>query len=272
MKVIDRALPSKTTPKVSSAQNGRRRGPTASGRNAFPTMTAAALPEPPGAAAAPTPPNGAARDARVTNIGPGGGHAKARPNGAGASETSAEPVSGAPSVLEDDAGGSGAELEATPPALALDVNGRLRGSIEQADAKKIALPGQVIGHVDGLSGVRLEGWAIGQPDTSDCVIKITDLASNTVVGKGRATRERADLKKLGYGRSNFAFHIVLNPTSGELGALRVTADGVELGGSPFRADAGRYHGALEVAAGSIRGWVADAFKRTRPPAVSFFDQ
>ena len=107
---------------------------------------------------------------------------------------------------------------------------------------------------------------------SDCVIEITDLASNTVVGKGRATRERADLKKLGYGRSNFAFHIVLNPTSGELGALRVTADGVELGGSPFRADAGRYHGALEVAAGSIRGWVADAFKRTRPPAVSFFDQ
>jgi hypothetical protein len=114
MKVIDRALPSKTIPKVSSAQNGKHRGRTAVGRNAPPTRAVAAPAEPPGEAAAPNSPNGAAREARLPSNGSGGDGAHARPNGAGASETSAEPVSGASSVLEDEADGRGAELEASP--------------------------------------------------------------------------------------------------------------------------------------------------------------
>jgi GT2 family glycosyltransferase len=122
--------------------------------------------------------------------------------------------------------------------------------------------GTVIGHVDGFEGQYLVGWAIADPDVESCVIEAVD-EDGHIVGRGRATRARADLRALGRGRTNFAFRIPMRLGGGRL--LRVCAAGQELPGSPLPVGPGNWDGVLEIVGGRAAGWLTERAVASNTP-------
>lgn len=128
----------------------------------------------------------------------------------------------------------------------------------------------IAGHVDGFEGCYLSGWAIADPDVESCRIEVTD-EDGHIVGRGRATRVRPDLKELGRGRVNFGFRFPVQLDHG--GLLRVSAHGVELGGSPVLSGPGTWDGVLVISKGVAHGSVTErTSKLNEPPVVHIRDQ
>ena len=130
---------------------------------------------------------------------------------------------------------------------------------------------EILGCVDGFAGSYLTGWAIAQPDVQNCFIEIIDSSTGSVVATGRAARSRDDLRALGYGRSNFAFSIPI-ANCADAGRFRVTADGIELLGSPVLTGKQLFDGSLTVTNGWIDGWVHERCRTFQAPRITLFDQ
>lgn len=139
-----------------------------------------------------------------------------------------------------------------------------------ADSPKPASP--VTGCVDGMEGRFVVGWAICDPDTTDCVIEVLHATTRERLGRGRATRVRSDLKALGYGRNNFGFRIGLSEPVDPATSVRVVGNGIELPGSPLRLDSGRYFGSISITSDTVHGSVVDHLGYVSAPTVAFFDQ
>jgi GT2 family glycosyltransferase/glycosyltransferase involved in cell wall biosynthesis len=134
----------------------------------------------------------------------------------------------------------------------------------------LAGPRSIKGHVDGLEGSYLTGWAISLSGSGNCAIEIVD-ETGTVVGAARASRVRPDLAALGHGRSNFAFRIRISDL--RPGAvLRVYADGVELEGSQIRIGPGFFDGYMSVENGTVTGWVLERCPASEAPLIHVVDQ
>ena len=126
------------------------------------------------------------------------------------------------------------------------------------------------GHVDGFEGHWVLGWAIAEPDSSSCAVEIID-QNGVVVGKGRATRTRPDLRSLDKGRINFAFRIPVRVDGDQ--SLRVCVDGEELAGSPVQVGPGNWDGFVEVGNGRASGWLTErTANRDTPPLVELCDE
>ena len=128
----------------------------------------------------------------------------------------------------------------------------------------------VRGHVNGMAGSYVIGWALAEPDHGNCEITVRDEAGD-VLATGFAERPRADLASLGAGRTNLAFRIpVINPPTRRV--LHVLADGVELPGSPFATGAGQYDKDCTVEDGAVIGWVTERVADFAPPMIQVVDQ
>jgi GT2 family glycosyltransferase/glycosyltransferase involved in cell wall biosynthesis len=128
----------------------------------------------------------------------------------------------------------------------------------------------VRGHVDGMVGAYVIGWAVSDADSGNCAIEILDPAG-TVLAKGRASRHRDDLVSLGLGRTTMAFRIPVNIPAAP-GLLRVLADGEELAGSPIKVGTGQFDGDAMVSAGAVSGWVTERFSDFPPPLITVVNQ
>ncbi|HEX3432103.1 MAG TPA: glycosyltransferase [Rhizomicrobium sp.] len=124
---------------------------------------------------------------------------------------------------------------------------------------------RIAGQVDGCEGSYVTGWAHPRRGTKPCRISVTD-ENGHVRGEGDAAQERPDLASLGLGRSDFAFRIPV-PTRGDMAALHVFADGVELDGSPLPWGKGRFDGDLHVREGCAVGWVTERVAQFAPPRI-----
>lgn len=129
---------------------------------------------------------------------------------------------------------------------------------------------KVKGHVDGLEGCYLVGWAIAEPDVGNCAITVKD-SDGTVVAKGRASRHRSDLASLGRGRTTLAFRIPLTLTR-ETRVLNVLANGVELPGSPVIVGPGQFDGHCTIDTATITGWITERVPDFVPPAITIINQ
>jgi GT2 family glycosyltransferase/glycosyltransferase involved in cell wall biosynthesis len=127
----------------------------------------------------------------------------------------------------------------------------------------------VIGHVDGLEGAYVCGWALG-PNGTPCRISITDENDRTLVS-GLACLERGDLLGVGQDRCDIAFRIAL-PSLGGARGLRVWADGVEISHQPIPLGAGYFDGHVAIGAGRAEGWVSERCPGAAPPLVTAVDQ
>ena len=128
----------------------------------------------------------------------------------------------------------------------------------------------IMGHVDGMEGSYVVGWALAEPDTGNCTITITD-AQGVIVGKGRASRHRPDLAVLGRGRTTIAFRIPVTLTP-EPHLLNVLANGEELPGSPIIIGPGQFDGNCVMEAGAITGWITERVPEFTPPAITIINQ
>jgi GT2 family glycosyltransferase len=124
----------------------------------------------------------------------------------------------------------------------------------------------IIGRVDGPEGRYITGWAIKQPDTSPCKVRLIT-SDGKILGSGKAHIPRPDLSKLGLGRTNFSFRIPIPEVTGPL-ELRVFVGELELPGSPIRFALGNYDGCMEVSNGLIKGWVYEPGRAASAPLVS----
>ncbi len=122
------------------------------------------------------------------------------------------------------------------------------------------------GHVDGMEGSYVNGWAAAQPDTGPCAITITDTLGN-VIAKGHAANHRTDLAGLGFGRATLAFRIPIALTA-ENRLLRIWADGVELPGSPLMAGAGQFDAHFTFEHATVTGWVTERAPVFSAPLVT----
>ena len=130
----------------------------------------------------------------------------------------------------------------------------------------------IAGFVNGLRGTCVEGWAIAAADDAACLIEVRDGETSALLGQGRADCENAELRHLGYRRSNFAFRLPLGIAGTPVRDARVLANGVELPGSPIPIDAQRFAVELKIEDGCVRGSVVDSFGALSPPAVTLTDQ
>ena len=126
--------------------------------------------------------------------------------------------------------------------------------------------GVVQGYVDGLVGSYVAGWALADPDLGSSRIVVCD-ASGSVLGSGLATRRRPDLGKLGFGRTDVGFRILLE-TMPAHGHLHVLADGVELPNSPLAVGADLFDGYFEIVRGSAIGWVRARTSTCTQPRIT----
>jgi hypothetical protein len=124
----------------------------------------------------------------------------------------------------------------------------------------------IIGNVDGPQGRYVTGWAIKQPDTSPCKIRLIT-AEGKILGSGKAHIPRPDLSVLGFGRTNFAFRVPI-PELREPVELGVFVGELELPGSPVRFEFGLYDGCVEVANGAVKGWVYERGRAASAPVIS----
>jgi len=127
----------------------------------------------------------------------------------------------------------------------------------------------VKGHVDGLEGAYVCGWALG-PNGAPCRISITDENESTLVS-GLACLERGDLLSVGQDRCDIAFRIAL-PSLAAARGLRVWADGVEISHHPIPLGAGYFDGHAAIGAGLAEGWVSERCPGCAPPLVTAVDQ
>jgi GT2 family glycosyltransferase/glycosyltransferase involved in cell wall biosynthesis len=127
----------------------------------------------------------------------------------------------------------------------------------------------VKGHVDGLEGAYVVGWAIGRNGTP-CQISITDENDRPLVS-GVASLERGDLLSVGQNRCNIAFRIPL-PSLDAARRLRVWADGIEISHHPIPLGAGYYDGHAAIGACNAEGWIAERRPGFAPPLVTAIDQ
>jgi GT2 family glycosyltransferase/glycosyltransferase involved in cell wall biosynthesis len=128
---------------------------------------------------------------------------------------------------------------------------------------------QVRGHLDGLQGACVVGWALSQQH-EHCEIAVTD-PSQHVIARGLAALERPDLSGISGNRANFAFRIPLPDLNGTA-LLHVLADGVELANSPIRVGPGRFDGQFAQHHGRIEGWVAERIPRFSQSDITIEDQ
>ena len=128
----------------------------------------------------------------------------------------------------------------------------------------------VRGHVDGMIGAYVSGWARAEADCGDCEISISTMEGE-ILAKGRASRQRADLAVLGLGSTAFGFRIpVDNPA--ERRRLRVHANGVELAGSPLATGRGLFDSECTITGAMVSGWVTERVTAFEPPLITVFDQ
>jgi GT2 family glycosyltransferase/glycosyltransferase involved in cell wall biosynthesis len=127
----------------------------------------------------------------------------------------------------------------------------------------------VRGHLDGLQGIHVVGWALSQ-QREHCEVSVTD-PEHRVIAKGLAAVERPDLAGISGNRADFAFRIPLPDLNGT-GLLHVLADGVELANSPIRVGPGRFDGYFAQHHGRIEGWVTERVARFSPPDITIEDQ
>ncbi len=129
----------------------------------------------------------------------------------------------------------------------------------------------VKGHVNGMSGCYVIGWALpATPDRGNCEISITDDAG-IVLATGRASRHREDLTVLGVGRTTFAFRIAVDTGAGQR-VLHVCADGEPLPGSPIAVGAGYYDGDCNLDRGALSGWISERFAGFEAPEITVVNQ
>ena len=126
--------------------------------------------------------------------------------------------------------------------------------------------GIVHGHVDGLVGSYVAGWALADPDLGSSRIVVCD-DSGTALGSALATRRRPDLGKLGFGRIDVGFRVLLNDMPPH-GHLHVLADGVELQNSPLPVGPALFDGYFEIGRGSAVGWVRARTSRCTQPRIT----
>jgi GT2 family glycosyltransferase/glycosyltransferase involved in cell wall biosynthesis len=118
-----------------------------------------------------------------------------------------------------------------------------------------------VGHVDGLIGRYVNGWAapkLGDGDSgllqsSCCLIEVYDEQA-TRIGSGRASRDRDDLRGLNLGRVDFGFRVPIDQF-GTSNFIRVYADGHELPGSPLEVGEHVLDGFIDLSADRAFGWV-----------------
>ncbi len=129
---------------------------------------------------------------------------------------------------------------------------------------------RVLGHVDGLEGRFLSGWARCDEERDTCLIRVFNNFGSEL-GRGRASHHRPDLNAITPGRSDFAFRIPLEiPTETE--RLHVWADDQELHGSPIEMGPGRFDGAIQVRDGVVEGWVTERRVTAEPIRIEIIDQ
>jgi GT2 family glycosyltransferase/glycosyltransferase involved in cell wall biosynthesis len=125
------------------------------------------------------------------------------------------------------------------------------------------------GHVDGLEGVYLAGWAVNEGG-APCNITVRD-ARKRVLAEGVAAIERPDLFSVGNGRCDIAFRIRL-PSLAAAKALHVWADGVEISHAPIALGHGLFDGYVSVGAAHAEGWVAERAPNFAAPLITAVDQ
>ncbi len=124
------------------------------------------------------------------------------------------------------------------------------------------------GHVDGLEGCYVLGWAYSNDAPAGCLVCIED-GDGQLIASGEATVARSDLVKLGFGNSSFRISL---GNIHETKALRIFVKGTELAGSPIQVGPGRYDGQVWVANGFVRGWISERVSKFDPPVVRVIDQ
>ncbi len=123
----------------------------------------------------------------------------------------------------------------------------------------------VRGHVDGMEGGYVVGWAAA-PDKGNCTITVKD-ASGALLAKGRASRHRPDLAALGLGRTTLAFRIAV-PHAGEPRILHIFGDDQELPGSPIVTGPGQFDGFCTMDGDTIAGWATERIADAAPPMIT----
>jgi GT2 family glycosyltransferase len=124
------------------------------------------------------------------------------------------------------------------------------------------------GHVDGMEGSYVVGWAIGAQGNATIAVATQD---GEILATGRASRHRPDLASLGLGRTTLAFRIpVAFAEAPQL--LRIFADGEELPNSPTITGPGRFDGFCALDAATVSGWVTERVPSFTPPEIRIIDQ
>lgn len=124
------------------------------------------------------------------------------------------------------------------------------------------------GHLDGLTGAYIVGWAEDGPGT--CVITVKQ-PDGSLVATGMASWDRPDLASLRLGRTNLAFRIPL-PLMPERIRLHVFANDIELLNSPIDVGSGFYDGFMTVLGGSVEGWVTERSAESAAPMITILNQ
>jgi GT2 family glycosyltransferase len=127
----------------------------------------------------------------------------------------------------------------------------------------------VIGHLDGLRGAYLVGWAVS-PAIDNCDIVVTDSDDN-IIAQGLASVEREDLRSVAGGRCNVAFKIPVRDLH-RTPRLHVWANGTEIAQSPLRLGPGYFDGQIWVSGSVIEGWVVERIPDCSPPEITIVDQ
>ena len=127
---------------------------------------------------------------------------------------------------------------------------------------------QVTGHLDGLRGDEIVGWAFGGGEACDIVARD---ASGEVIALGKASLERPDLLCLGQGRCDFAFSLPMGMKS-KTAIVHVFANDMEIANSPLVIRSGQFDGAFEIKHGLIDGWVSERSEREVAPCIKIIDQ
>ncbi len=128
----------------------------------------------------------------------------------------------------------------------------------------------VRGHVNGMAGSYVIGWAVTASGAGSCDISILN-EDGAIVVTGTAQRHRPDLVSLGMGRTDFAFRIPVT-LGAERRQWRVLADGVELRGSPLHTGPKLYDNDCTISNGRFSGWVTERLAAFEPPWITVQDQ
>ena len=127
---------------------------------------------------------------------------------------------------------------------------------------------EVIGHLDGLRGDTIVGWALA--NESICQVTAVDQDGKTL-GAGKAQHERPDLLCLNQGRCDFAFEIPLT-LGGQVRRIHVFANGSEISNSPLVIEVGKFDGAFRIIRGMVDGWIAERVTSGTPRNIVIKDQ